>query len=35
MVGVELVLIDAATDVGRFSKELRWNQAYFRLAQGL
>jgi L-arabinose isomerase len=35
MVGAELVVIDAATDVGRFSKELRWNQAYFRLAQGL
>jgi L-arabinose isomerase len=35
MVGVELLVIDANTDVGRFSKELRWNQAYFRLAQGL
>jgi L-arabinose isomerase len=35
MLGVELVVIDANTDVGRFSKELRWNQAYFRLAQGL
>jgi L-arabinose isomerase len=35
MVGVELIVIDDTTDMGRFSKELRWNQAYFRLAQGL
>jgi L-arabinose isomerase len=35
MLGVELVVIDANTNVGQFSKELRWNQAYFRLAQGL
>jgi L-arabinose isomerase len=35
MVGVELAVIDANTDLGQFSKELRWNQAYFRLAQGL
>ena len=35
MLGVELLLIDADTDVGRFRQELRWNQAYHRLAQGL
>ena len=30
----ELALIDADTSVRRFSQELRWNQAYYRLAQG-
>jgi L-arabinose isomerase len=35
MLGVELLLIDAGTEVGRFRQELRWNQAYHRLAQGL
>jgi L-arabinose isomerase len=35
MLGVELSLIDADTEVGRFRQELRWNQAYHRLAQGL
>ncbi|WP_424533290.1 L-arabinose isomerase [Sphaerisporangium viridialbum] len=34
MLGVELVLIDAATTSRRFAQELRWNQAYYRLAQG-
>ncbi|MEU8271403.1 L-arabinose isomerase [Sphaerisporangium sp. NPDC049002] len=34
MLGVELVLIDADTTSRRFSQELRWNQAYYRLAQG-
>ncbi|MFF0776288.1 L-arabinose isomerase [Nonomuraea wenchangensis] len=34
MLGVELVIIDAATTTERFTKELRWNQAYYRLAQG-
>jgi L-arabinose isomerase len=34
MLGVELVLIDADTDAARFRRELRWNQAYHRLAQG-
>ncbi|HEX5400895.1 MAG TPA: L-arabinose isomerase [Pseudonocardiaceae bacterium] len=31
----ELLVIDADTTVGQFTKELRWNQAYHRLAQGL
>jgi len=35
MLGVELVIIDADTTTERFAKELRWNQAYYRLAQGL
>ncbi|MEV5829350.1 L-arabinose isomerase [Spirillospora sp. NPDC052242] len=34
MLGVELAVIDAATTTARFAKELRWNQAYHRLAQG-
>ncbi|MEU8357283.1 L-arabinose isomerase [Nonomuraea sp. NPDC048882] len=34
MLGVELVVIDSATTTERFAKELRWNQAYYRLAQG-
>ncbi len=33
--GVELVHIDAATTTRRFRRELQWDQAYFRLAQGL
>ena len=31
----ELVVIDEATTVRDFQRELRWNQAYYRLAQGL
>ncbi|WP_106400981.1 L-arabinose isomerase [Actinocorallia populi] len=34
MVGVELLTIDAGTDLRRFTQEIRWNQAYHRLAQG-
>ncbi|HEY8474144.1 MAG TPA: L-arabinose isomerase [Natronosporangium sp.] len=34
MVGVELLLIDADTNPRRFANEIRWNQAYYRLAQG-
>ncbi|MFF0309278.1 L-arabinose isomerase [Streptosporangium sp. NPDC004379] len=34
MLGVELLVIDAETTSRRFAKELRWNQAYYRLAQG-
>ena len=30
----ELVLIDAGTTIRRLRDELRWNQAYYRLAQG-
>ncbi|MEV0531062.1 L-arabinose isomerase [Kitasatospora sp. NPDC050463] len=35
MLGVELLVIDADTTIRRFTKELRWNQAYYRLAQSL
>jgi L-arabinose isomerase len=31
----ELLLIDAGTDLRSFAKEVRWNQAYYRLARGL
>ena len=34
MVGVELLVIDAATTTRSFANEIRWNQAYYRLAQG-
>jgi L-arabinose isomerase len=34
MSGTELALIDADTTTRRFTQELRWNQAYYRLAQG-
>ena len=30
----ELLLIDESTDARRFGQEIRWNQAYHRLAQG-
>ncbi|WP_090481035.1 L-arabinose isomerase [Nakamurella panacisegetis] len=35
IIGVELLLIDQQTTTRRFSQELRWNQAYHRLAQAL
>jgi L-arabinose isomerase len=35
MARTELVLIDRDTTIRRFEQELRWNQAYYRLAQGL
>jgi len=34
MTGTELGLIDAGSTTRAFAKELRWNQAYHRLAQG-
>jgi len=34
MTGTELAVIDAATKTRRFAAELRWNQAYYRLARG-
>ena len=34
MVDTELALIDAGTTGRRFRDELRWNKAYYRLAQG-
>ena len=35
IVGIELVVIDERTRVSDFKKELRWNQAYYRLAGGI
>ncbi|MER7581171.1 L-arabinose isomerase [Kitasatospora sp. NPDC097691] len=35
MLGVELLVIDEDTSIRRFTKEIRWNQAYHRLAQGM
>ncbi|WP_328471608.1 L-arabinose isomerase [Streptomyces sp. NBC_00448] len=35
MLGTELLLIDADTNIRHFTKEIRWNQAYHRLAGGL
>jgi L-arabinose isomerase len=35
MAGTELVLIDADTTPHGFADQLRWNQAYYRLAAGL
>ena len=33
MAGTELLVIDAATTTRSFANEIRWNQAYYRLAQ--
>jgi L-arabinose isomerase len=35
MTGVELLTIDETTTTGQFTKEIRWNAAYHRLAQAL
>jgi L-arabinose isomerase len=35
MAGVELAFIDESTSARGFARELRWNSAYYRLAQGL
>jgi L-arabinose isomerase len=35
MAGVEFLLIDGDTTLPTFRKEVRWNQAYYRLARGL
>ncbi|MEE4545110.1 L-arabinose isomerase [Streptomyces sp. V4-01] len=35
MLGTELLLIDAGTTMRQLSKEIRWNQVYYRLAGGL
>ncbi len=35
MAGVELVFIDETTTTPGFARELKWNNAYYRLAQGL
>jgi L-arabinose isomerase len=35
MLDIELLLIDQETKVADFKKEIRWNQVYYSLAQGL
>ena len=35
MSGVELVVIDESTRSDEFDRELRWNAAYYRLAQAI
>jgi L-arabinose isomerase len=35
MAGVEFLLIDEASSLPAFRKEIRWNQAYYHLARGL
>ena len=35
MAGVELVLIDETTAIRGLQKELRWNEAYYHLANGI
>jgi L-arabinose isomerase len=35
MAGIELLLINGATTLSEFKKELRWNEMYYHLAQGL
>ena len=35
MARTELLVIDENTELREFSREVRWNQAYYRLAQGL
>jgi L-arabinose isomerase len=35
MLATELLVIDSSTTVREFTKEIRWNQAYYRLARGL
>jgi L-arabinose isomerase len=35
MAASELLVIDEHTTVREFTREVRWNQAYYRLAQGL
>jgi L-arabinose isomerase len=34
MLGVELLVIDRDTTTAAFGDRIRWNQAYYRLAQG-
>jgi L-arabinose isomerase len=35
MAGTELLVIDETTTLREFQKEVRWNAAYYRLAQGM
>jgi L-arabinose isomerase len=34
LLGIELLIIDGSTNPRDFSNQIRWNQAYYRLAQG-
>ena len=34
LLGVELLIIDGSTNRRDFADRIRWNQAYYRLAQG-
>ena len=33
--GIELVVINADTKLAQFRQELRWNEVYYHLAQGI
>jgi L-arabinose isomerase len=35
IVGLEALVIDDGTTIGQFRQQVRWNQAYYPLAQGL
>ena len=35
MARTELLVIDETTTLREFQKEVRWNAAYYRLAQGM
>jgi len=35
MAGIEMVVIDEETRIQEFKKELRWNEMYYMLANGL
>jgi L-arabinose isomerase len=35
MTGLEYLLVDRETTLKNFQKELRWNDAYYHLADGL
>jgi L-arabinose isomerase len=35
LLGIELLIIDGSTNRRDFANQIRWNQAYYRLAQGL
>jgi L-arabinose isomerase len=35
MASTELLVIDESTTLREFQKEVRWNAAYYRLAQGI
>ena len=35
MADIEFLLIDGATNLSQFKKELRWNEVYFHLAKGI